>query len=261
VTDVESSLRFEPAAYLERGQGPPLILIPGLDGTALLFYRQVPLLAARFRVLTFPLPDDATATMDSLVEDLKLLLRGIDPAGEGAFLCGESFGGALGLSFALAHAELLRGLIVVNSFPVIRQRLRLRLAPLLLKTLPWGTMGLVRRFTGRRLHSPHTRPEDLAEFNQRIAVVRRTGYIRRLEILQTYDIRRRLAEIATPTLLLAGDRDRLVPSVREANFMAARMPRATVSVLEGYGHICMINHDLSLLDYMLPWLETLPAIR
>ena len=36
-------------------------MVPGLDGTARLFYRQVPLLAGHFDVLTFPLPDDAKA--------------------------------------------------------------------------------------------------------------------------------------------------------------------------------------------------------
>lgn len=231
--------------------GPTLVLVPGLDGTALLFYRQIPLLARRFHVVAFPLPDDAGRTMDDLVEDLRELV--VEVSGEGALLCGESFGGALSLCFALAHPRLVRGLVIVNSFPWVRDRAKLLLGPLALRALPWGAMPLVRRFTGHRLHSPHARAEDLAEFHERAKQIGRAGYIRRLEILRHYDVRERLGEIGTPTLFLAGDRDRLVRSVRWARYMAERMPRASVRVLEGYGHVCLINHDLDLLEHVGPW--------
>ena len=64
-----------------------------------------------------------------------------------------------------------------------------------------------------------------------------------------------------PTLFLAGDRDQLVPSVEEGRFMAARVPDATLQILEGYGHICLTNHDLDLLDYVGPWLDGSEARR
>ena len=35
--------------------------------------------------------------------------------------------------------------------------------------------------------------------------------------------------------------------------MAARLPDAGVRILEGFGHICLINHDLDLLEYVSPW--------
>lgn len=230
-----------------------LVMVPGLDGTALLFYRQVPLLAERFNVLTFPLPDDSELTMDDLIASLHELVSQLAP--DGAILCGESFGGALSLSFALSHPECVRGLVIINSFPYVRDRLKLRMAPRLLRAVPWAAMPTVRRFTEHRLHSPHALPEDLREFHEASKKIGRRGYIRRLEILWSYDVRERLAEIRAPTLFLAGDRDQLVPSVEEARFMAARMPNATVRILEGYGHICLINHDLSLLDHIDPWLE------
>ena len=54
------------------GSGRPLVLVPGLDGTGLLFYRQVPLLARRHRVVTYALRDDAPG-MDALVDQLRAL--------------------------------------------------------------------------------------------------------------------------------------------------------------------------------------------
>lgn len=242
--------------YHEAGEGPTLLLVPGLDGTALLFYRQVPLLEKHFHVVTFPLPNDPHCSMDSLVDLLREVIEKIiqHRGTEKVFLCGESFGGALSLSFALAHPEVLKGLVIVNSFPKIRSRWQLQLGPLLLKLIPWGAMAFVRRFTEFKLHSPHARAEDLNEFHQRMRHVGRQGYIRRLEILKDYNIEDRLGEIKTPTLFLAGDLDRLLPSVKEAQIMASRMPRATMKVLKNYGHICMINHDFNLLDYMMSWL-------
>ena len=234
-----------------------LVLVPGLDGTGLLFYRQAPILARRFQVETFPLPNDESCTMESLVAMLKEAVdrltreRGEDKV----FLCGESFGGALSLSFALRHPEKLAGLVILNSFPYIRQRVRIRLGPPLLKLMPWGAMPLVRRFTESRLHSAHTHPEDIEEFHQRTRAIGRRGYIRRLELLREYDIRDELHRIEVPTLFLAADEDHLVPSVAEARFMAGRMPKAEVRVLEGYGHICMIHHDFDLLEHVEPWLR------
>jgi 3-oxoadipate enol-lactonase len=228
-----------------------IILVPGLDGTALLFYRQIPLLAKRFNVVAFPLPNERDRSMDDLVAEICTLIREVAP--RGAILCGESFGGALSLSTALAAPEAVRGLVIINSFSHVSQRVQLRLGPLALRLLPWGAMPLVRRFTERRLHSPHALPEDLAEFHERSRSIGREGYIRRLEILWDYDVRNRLHEIQAPTLFLAGDRDQLVPSVAQASFMSQRMPNAEMRVLEGYGHICLINHDLDLLQLAGPW--------
>lgn len=245
-----SHLRDVPGADRD---DPPIILVPGIDGTALLFYRQVPLLAERFDVVAFPLPstEGRRTSMDTLVDDLALLIEEV--TGGGAILCGESFGGALSMATALDRPELVRGLVIVNSFPRIDQRLKLWAAPKLLRMLPWGAMPLVRRYTSAHLHSPHVLPEDLHEFHERAKHIDREGYIRRLEILRDFDITDRLGEIRAPTLLLAGDRDRLVPSVENGRAMQRSIPGAELRVLRGYGHVCLIDHDLDLLEEVEPW--------
>ena len=239
--------------YHVEGRGPAFLLVPGLDGTALLFYRQIPRLAPKFRVVSFPLPNDATCTMESLVADIFDIVQRVSPD-EPVLLCGESFGGALSMSFALAHPECLKGLVILNSFARVRQRLQIHVGPPLMKLMPWGAMPIVRRFTESKMHTSHTTPEDLREFHDRSRAIGRTGYIRRLEILQHYDIRERLPELVTPTLFLAADQDRLVRAVDEARYMASRMPHASVRVLEGFGHICLINHDFDLRTTIEPWL-------
>ena len=58
----------------EGSEADTIILVPGLDGTALLFYRQIPLLTRRFNVVAFPLPDERDRSMDDLVEELRSLI-------------------------------------------------------------------------------------------------------------------------------------------------------------------------------------------
>jgi pimeloyl-ACP methyl ester carboxylesterase len=227
------------------GTGQPVILVPGMDGTGLLFYRQVPLLARSYRVITYALRDTA-ATMDVLVSDLARIIDTVEPIARRAIIVGESFGGALALSFALARPEQVSRLVILNSFPYFAPQRRLRLAAVGLGALPWGAMGLVRRLTAFRLHSPHTHRQEIDLFMELTARASRGGYINRLKLLMQYDVRHRLHELRAPTLFLAADRDHLVPSVAQARYMAARVPGSMLRVLEGHGHICLIAPDIDL---------------
>jgi pimeloyl-ACP methyl ester carboxylesterase len=234
------------------GAGDTVVLVPGMDGTGLLFYRQVPLLARSYRVVTYALRD-AAATMDVLVADLARVIDTVAPRERRAIIVGESFGGALALSFALARPELVSRLVVLNSFPYFAPQLRLRLAALGLRAVPWGAMGLVRRLTAFRLHSRHTHREEIHRFMQLTARASRAGYMNRLKLLRDYDVRHRLHELHRPTLFLAADRDHLVPSVEQARYMADRVPGSLLRVLEGHGHICLIAPDIDLEALLNEW--------
>jgi 3-oxoadipate enol-lactonase len=238
---------------LRTGGDPPMVLVPGIDGTALLFYRQQPLLSEHFDTVAFPLPTHSAAsmTMDSLVADLASLVEEVST--NGVLLLGESFGGALSMSLALARPDVVRGMVIVNSFPYFDERAKLRGAPWLLRAIPWAAMPIVRRYTSDHLHSPHTNREDIAEFRDRAKFIDRDSYIRRLQILASYDLRERLHQIEAPTLFLAGDQDRLLPSVRWARYMHERVPTSSFQILRGYGHVCLIDHDLDLTTYVTPW--------
>jgi len=229
------------------GEGRPLVLVPGMDGTGQLFHRQVPLLARRYRVATYALREDARG-MDVLVDDLAGVIRAASPEGAPAVVVGESFGGTVALSLALARPGLVRQLVVLNSFPYFEPRSRLRLAIFVLGKVPfpWQVMGMVRRLTAFRLHSRHTHRREIRRFLELTAGTTRRGYLARLRILLDYDVRDRLREITAPTLFLASERDHLVPAVEQARGMAARVPGATVHVLTGHGHICLIAPNIDL---------------
>lgn len=245
---------YDPRIALE-GSGPGLVLVPGMAGTGRLFYRQVPELAQHYRVATYALRDAATS-MTELVADLSRVVDVVSPDEHRAIIVGESFGGALALSFALARPHQVRALVILNSFPSFLPQIRLHAAIAGLQVMPWGAMPLVRRLTAFRLHSPHTHRAEVERFLELTRDLSREGYIGRLRILTAYDVRERLGEIAAPTLLLAAEHDHLVPSVQQARLMASRIPGAEMQVLEGHGHICLIAPDLSLAALLEPWLRS-----
>ena len=236
----------------------PVILVPGLEGTGLLFYRQVALLSTHHTVITARLRDDAMR-MDELVADLHGLVSRAAPAGGRVTLIGESFGGALTLSYALAHPDRIDRLVILNSFPYFEPQARLWLGYHLLLATPWGVMPLVRRLTAWRMHSPHTHRRELNTFHRLMRETTRAGYLARLRMLRDYDVRDRIAAIEAPVLYLAADRDHLVPSVKQAHTMSRLTRRATVRILRGHGHTCLIAPDLDLATILDEWTRELAS--
>lgn len=243
---------YDPRIVIE-GEGPPFVYVPGMDGTGLLFYRQMPELSREYRVATYTLRDSATH-MHTLVEDLAAVVAQASPSGQRAIVFGESFGGAVSMSFALARPELVERLIVLNTFPYFRPQFRLKLAIAWIRTFPWKTMALVRRLTASRMHSRYTHRDEIRRFLELTNGTTKEGYLNRLRILQEYDLRERLREIGAPTLLLAADRDHLIPSVEQASLMVETIPEATLRILKGHGHGCLLAPNLHFARILSEWL-------
>lgn len=231
----------------------PLVLVPGIDGTGLLFYKQVPLLERGYAVTTVRLRDEA-ARMDELVDDLHATVSAAAPDGRPVTLLGESFGGALTLSYALAHPDRVARLVILNSFAHFGSQARLWLGYHLLRATPWRMMRLVRQVSARRLHSPQTSREEIRRFHGLMRATTRGGYLSRMKILRDYDIRPRLNAIASPVLFLAADGDRLVQSVAQARLMQSLTPGSTLRILEGHGHSCLVAPDLDLAAILDEWI-------
>jgi pimeloyl-ACP methyl ester carboxylesterase len=234
------------------GEGRAVILVPGMNGTGELFYRQVPRLQRSYRVATYSLRDDAES-IELLAADLAQTVDVVAPVERRAVIVGESFGGAIALTLALRYPEHVGGLVILNSFPYFAPQVRLRLAIAGLTVLPWGAMPLVRHLTAFRLHSPHTDRAEVKQFIALTAHATRDGYINRLKLLRRFDVRDRLHQILEPALFLASEHDHLVPAVAQARYMADRVPSSVMRILRGHGHICLIAPDLDLAQVLHEW--------
>src|SRR5919201_2812799 len=97
---------------VDRGSGPPLVLIPGLRGRWEYQRATVDALAASFRVITFSL--DA-ADLDGYAQQA---VDAMARAGvERATLCGVSFGGLVALRCAASHPSHCENLVLASTPP------------------------------------------------------------------------------------------------------------------------------------------------
>jgi pimeloyl-ACP methyl ester carboxylesterase len=231
--------------YNVEGSGPLLIYVAGLDGTGQLFFKQAEILARSYRVVTFRSRDDGHFNYEDLTGDLAAIIR--DLGEEAAMLVGESFGGTVVLCFALAYPQMVRRLVVVNSFPRFRNRLKIELGVLLASALPFRLLWPFRRAASAfGLFIDRVKKEDRRTFWRAIRSVSGEAYSRRLQLIAGLNIEERLCEIQAPTTFIAGDRDFLVPSAREARAMASRMPNANFRIINGAGHACLMGDRVCL---------------
>ena len=234
-----------PTCYRVEGSGPVLIYVPGLDGTGQLFFKQVARLASAHRVVTFRSRDNGRFTYQDLTDDVAAIIRDIGE--QQPIIVGESFGGTVALCFALRYPQMVKQLVVINSFPRFRKRLAIKLGVTLASGLPFRLLLPVRRVAALLgLLVDGVNRDDRKRFWSAIRTVSGESYARRLQLIEELDLESRLSEIQTPTLFIAGDRDLLIPSVKEAHAMAARMPNARVRVIEGGGHACLMGSRVRL---------------
>jgi pimeloyl-ACP methyl ester carboxylesterase len=243
-------------AYSLAGSGPLLIYIAGLDGSGQLFFKQITELTQRYRVVTFTLREDRRFSYDDLADDVAAIIDDIgDPR---ATIVGESFGGTVSLWFALRHSDKVERLVIVNSFPRFRGEARIRAAIWLARLLPFPLIWPWRLASNALgLHLDGVASPDRRRAHEIMHAVKREGYIRRLELIAGLDIRDRIRKIEAPTMFIAGDKDLLIPSAKEAYSMAATMPNATVRVIKGAGHACLLGDRISLARVIEGWEQEL----
>lgn len=235
--------------YRVEGSGPLLVYISGLDGTGQLFFKQTPPLTKFFRVVTFRSRDQGQFTYEDLSDDVAAIIR--DLGQKQATVLGESFGGTVALNFALRYPEMVERLVVINSFPRFRKRLLIGLGAKLASGLPFHLLWPPRRAANMLgLLADGVSREDRRLFWKAIRTVNADGYARRLRLIAELDIEDRLSQIQAPTVFIAAERDLLIPSVKEARAMVARIPNATIKIIRGAGHACLMGNRVNLAELL-----------
>ena len=235
--------------YLKQGTGQPFVYVSGVDGSGKLFYKQAEDLARDHTVISFPLRGEGRYRMERLVEDLRLIVR--DAGFERATFLGESFGGLIVLSAALAHPEMFERMILVNTFPYFAHRSKIHAGVILFSLLPYPLMKAHRTRAARHvLFSRDIAEEDRKIFREHTRVVPREGYVSRLRIIRDTDLRPRLGEIKAPALVVAGTADRLLDSPGAARMLAGALPRARLKLLEGTGHTALLSGRVRVREWL-----------
>lgn len=223
--------------YRVVGTGEPLVLVHGLSGSWRWWSRLLELLAVRRRVHVVDLPPVRHPVRAA--ELSAWLVRWLDAVGlERADIAGHSLGGLVAAELAATHPERVRRLVLVApaGIPCGRSLTR-RAVPLV------GTLYAVRRSL------PMITADAL-----------RTGPLamaRGIAFVSSRDLRADLAGVRAPTLLVWGERDRLVPP-RIADEWQQLVPDVRLVYLP-CGHVPMLEAPRQLAECMLAFLDEEPA--
>ena len=234
---------------ISNGSKPLALLIPGLDGTGHLFYRQVETLSARYRVKAWEYHRRSRFGFQDLVRELG---EGTSQEERGSILVvGESFGGTVAMHYVLAFPERVGSLVLINTFASYRHRTRIRVACLLAPTLRWrGARAIKSSIVDRTLAQEGIPQEDRRRYHEIIQMVDVDAYRQRLELVRDVDLRPRLEEIKVPTFVFASGRDKIVPSRAEGQLLAAAIPKAELHEFPQAGHALLLTPGFALADYV-----------
>ncbi len=234
--------------YVQAGEGDPVVLIHGWNGSTFDLRYIIPELAQRYRVVAIDLlgygysarPADGDY---SVAGQGKLVARMMDRLGiERAAVLGHSMGGAIAMWLALHCPERVELLILVDSATVnemfrgrnwglvLRPLLPL-LAPILLRK------GIIRRGLRSAVHDPACVTPETLEGHLRL--LRMRGHLR-ASAKQLSDRRRDEAfdagRLRQPTLILWGEHDRWIP-LSTGEELARLTPNARLVAIRSAGHL------------------------
>jgi 3-oxoadipate enol-lactonase len=229
------------------GEGDPVLLIMGLGLSGGAWWRTVPVLSRRLRVITFDnrgvgrssafsyaytteaMADDAVSVLD----DLRL---------DRVHVYGISLGGMVAQQLALRHPERVRSLVLgatsaggpraarpdAEVMAFLRRRLRMRAEQAARASVPFNY--------GPRCRSEHSdRIEE--DISQRLAhPFAEHAYRAQMFAAGLHNCYGHLPSIDVPTLVVHGRHDRMVP-VANADLIAERVPGARLRILEESGHL------------------------
>jgi pimeloyl-ACP methyl ester carboxylesterase len=215
--------------YESEGDGEPLLLIPGFASGRSLWLRQVGPLARHFRVISFDPrgvaqsdKPDGEQTIGLLADDVAALLNFLRI--ERAHIVGVSFGGFVAQEFALRYPQMTQRLVLCCT-----------------------------SFGGPNHVVPE--PQIMNDIMQPRAAgdVSEDMYRVQLQAAVKFNVEDRLAAIKSPTLIVSGDADVVVP-VQNSYNLARQIPNAELRLVSGGGHTFFIEQADEFNQVLTEWL-------
>lgn len=197
-----------------------LVLLPGLDGTGLLFAGFIASFGPDVKIIVVSYPTDAAAGYS----ELEPFARSFLPRDQPFFLLGESFSGPIAISIAATRPSGLLGLILCCSFARSPRPALTYFRPLLavapVAALP---LALLSFFVLGRFSSPALR----RSLGASLALVSPSALRARARAALSVDASASLGRVGVPVLYLRASEDRVVPE-SASQFVAALAPTTKI---------------------------------
>jgi 3-oxoadipate enol-lactonase len=242
-------LYYEVTDFTRPWEGEPraLVLLHGLHGHLNWWnWFQVAPLSQYYRVITMDqrghgrsFKPAAGYSIEIMATDVRELLRRLQI--ERAHVMGASMGGMVALQFAVAWPEMLRSLVLVDSYPYTPDAIRGALGQWIADTEEKGYPGVMETFNddyATALFSPDfwQRCPELPAYETRLVLdnlMPDAAFIGCCRAIQQFNVVDRLGEIAAPTLVVTSNEGM---AYEEGLRMYRRLPHAELWAPEGVGH-------------------------
>ena len=253
---------------VERGQGPPVVLVPGITLNVATWAPQLRQLSRRHRVIAVSQRGHGQSaageegyTFERLADDLLEVLAALDL--RDAVLCGHSMGGMVSQLLAARRLEELRPhvsrlvLVATSAGPVAygpfvaamtfaAERALRRAERRGGGLFPGDDLGV---WATRMGFGARPSPADIELTRSMIDVMSPVALAALVPTLLAYDVREQLEMVDLPAQVVVGSRDLLTPP-RTARVIASRLAGAELTVLPGCGHMVMLERADELCDIL-----------
>lgn len=235
----------------DRGEGDPVVLVPGIQGRWEWMRRCAQALSEEGRVVTASLPGESgsgfaltrDAGFDVHADYLDAVFEraGIDSA----VLCGVSYGGWVSVHYAARRPGRVKALVLASTpgpafKPDARQQYYVRAPRLLLPAFAYTSRQRLHPEVVRALPDPRERRAFLR--SRLVEMVRfpisPSLMARRMKVAGRADFETDARQVTAPTLVLTGEPglDRVVPVSSTRKYLDY-VPGARAVVLENTGHL------------------------
>jgi pimeloyl-ACP methyl ester carboxylesterase len=261
--------------YVDRGSGPPIVLIHGLAGNLRNYtYALVDRLTNDFRVIALDRPGSGysprshktpaslaaqSATIASLIESLGL---------EKPLVAGHSLGGAVSLALALDHPESVSALALIAPLTQVRPQVPkafrgLDIHSRTLRALVANTVATpIAIKTGKDIvtgiFKPESVPADFAVRGGGLLGMRAEGfYASSSDMIEVHlgmaDLVSRYPQLKLPISVLFGTEDAILDYKVFGEGFIEQVPHAKLTLIEGAGHMLPVTQP----DKTAAWLRDL----
>ncbi len=237
-----------PSVWARGTRGAPLVFLHGVGGDHSAWRPQLRHFADDYRCLAWDMPGYGASPSPwemSFTVLVQSLLELLDEFGcDRIHLVGHSLGGMIAQEFAFRHPDRLRSLALVATSAAFgsvdgdfqRRFIDDRLAPL----DAGRTMAQMAPLQLPRMTGPNADPVGVQIAIGCFANVPAASYRAAIKLITAFDRRDALKTIACPTLLVAGEADRVAPATSMQR-MAAEVKGAKFVALAGCGHLANLE--------------------